>query len=73
MSDFDSQLHRFGPGSSGNMKYISVDGHHEAVFNNGRLVGGINRGTYNYIGPFGLGGRLAHGVIDVLPFAILGH
>lgn len=55
----------------GNLKYVSPDGHNEAVYNKDRqLVGGRNRGTYNYVsyqnGP-------GHFVLDMVPYFILGN
>jgi len=65
MTWFESLLH------GGHDKYISPDGHHEAVYNNGRLVGGSDRGTYNYYNPRTR--PFMHTMKDVMPSFILGN
>ena len=73
MSYKKSVLHHFGPGGEKNKKYISLDGHNEAVYGqNGKLVGGLNMGTYNYYSPEGIEGFVHFGV-DVLPFIMFGN
>jgi RHS repeat-associated protein len=48
-----ADYHRQGQGAAGNVKYVSPDGHYEAVYNkNGNLVTDpVNRGTYNFNDP----------------------
>ena len=58
------------------MKYLSPDGHQEAIFDaNGQLVTDpANAGTYNYA-PSGNGwlGDIHHVISDVIPYSIFGN
>ena len=55
-----------------NSKYVSPDGHREAVFDhNGRLVtDSYNMGTYNFYGP---DNNIGHIIYDVIPYLLLGN
>lgn len=72
LTDFQSRLHRFGPGNENHEKFVSMDGHHEAVFSRyGDLVtDSLNGGTYNYYGPED---GIRHGVADVAPYWLWGN
>jgi RHS repeat-associated protein len=64
-----SIYHRIGPGNENNLKFVSPDGHCEAVFHpDGTLVTDpINAGTYNYsFDPWG-------GIIGNVPHFIFGN
>ena len=63
-----------GPGNENNIKFISPDGHGEAVFNpDGTLVTDpVNMGTYNFNSPNELLG-VPHFVNDVLPYYVWGN
>ncbi len=55
-----------------NLKFVSADGHHEAVYNqNGNLLtqynDSINMGTYNYASPY-WGSKVKHLSLDVIPY-----
>jgi hypothetical protein len=69
-----SIFHQMGTGQQGNTKWVSTDGHMEAVYDkDGYLVeSDENVGTYNYYSPNGLSG-VAHTVVDVLPWYIWGN
>ena len=56
-----------------NSKFISPDGHREAVYNSeGNLVTDpVNRGTYNIYNP--KTDPVKHGLYDVVPYLILGN
>ena len=58
----------------GNSKYVSPDGHFEAVYDeNGRLVtSDQNRGTFNYYSPNEWGG-VPHVIVDVIPYWVFGN
>lgn len=71
MSRQSTRLHMFGRNGEYNMKFISADGHFEAVYN----IDGVklteendpmNMGTFNYGDP--INEKLRHAVYDVLPF-----
>ena len=70
----ESIYHKMGPGNENNRKFVSPDGHSEAVFDgNGCLVTDpLNEGTFNFFGPRFLKGG-PHGITDVLPYFILGN
>jgi len=58
-------------GNEDNLKYVSEDGHHEAVFDcyGNLVVDPLNMGTYNYFGPRDLKG-IPHAIADVLPYML---
>jgi len=64
--------HQQGRGNQGNVKYVSPDGHSEAIFTrNGRLVTDpLNMGTYNYEDPLNM---LDHIFQDIIPYYIWGN
>ncbi|NDC83661.1 hypothetical protein EB093_08390 [bacterium] len=65
MSSAESFFH------GGQTKYISSDGHHEAVYDRqGKLLGGRYRGTYNYYSP--IEDPWKHVGRDVVPHIIFG-
>lgn len=71
MSRKSTQLHMFGRNGEYNMKFISADGHFEAVYNIAgekltELNDPMNMGTFNYGDP--INEKLRHVVYDVLPF-----
>lgn len=65
--------HRQGEGNDGNRKFVSEDGHHEAVFTVcGKLVtDSRNRGSFNFFGP--RSHPWLHTIFDVLPYIALGN
>lgn len=68
---WQSTTHQIGPGNEGNVKYVSPDGHSEAVYNNGKLViDPVNRGTFNVFGPEY---AVRHGIFDVVPWLLWGN
>ena len=69
-----SREHRRGSGNEHNRKYLSPDGHHEAVYNSqGNLVEGLNMGTYNYVGPNSILDYPGHFFKDMAPYYLLGN
>jgi hypothetical protein len=69
-------LHMFGRNGEYNMKFISADGHFEAIYNidGVKLTGendSMNMGTFNYADS--VNEKLRHAVYDVLPFFIWGN
>jgi hypothetical protein len=71
MSRKSTQFHMFGSYGEYNMKFISADGHFEAVYNiDGEKLteknDPMNMGTFNYGDP--VNEKLRHVVYDVLPF-----
>jgi len=74
-SDAKSLYHRFGPNGAQNEKYLSPDGHQEAVYDGqGNLVTDpSNMGTYNYSPPEGIVGNVGHLFEDVIPYWIWGN
>ena len=71
--DSQSAFHQFGENGNANIKYISPNGHHEAVrVSDGSLVtSDINKGTFNYFDP--INDPILHGVFDVVPYMMLGN
>jgi RHS repeat-associated protein len=67
-----SAYHQMGPGNGNNQKYISPDGHSEAVFHiDGTIVSDpLNMATYNYSSP---DNWVGHFSIDVIPYWIWGN
>jgi RHS repeat-associated protein/MYXO-CTERM domain-containing protein len=66
LSDAKSIYHRHGRGNERNEKFVSRDGHCEAVYKDGQLVTDpANLGTYNFTGP---DNPLGHWWDDVLPY-----
>jgi len=68
-----SIYHTMGPGNEDNRKFVSPDGHSEAVFDiSGSLVtDSANAGTFNFFDPELLGG-VPHAITDVAPYFVLG-
>ncbi len=68
-------FHTMGAGNEGNIKFISPDGHSEAVFyGDGTLVTDPSvYGTYNFVGPGNLAQNIGHGIFDVFPYFLLGN
>ena len=68
-------FHTMGAGNEGNIKFISPDGHSEAVFyGDGTLVTDpAVYGTFNYIGPGNLAQNIGQGIFDVAPYFLLGN
>jgi hypothetical protein len=65
MSAFESTFH------GGQAKYVSPDGHHEAVYDRGgRLLGGRYGGSYNY---YSAKNWIGHILKDVLPYLVFGN
>jgi hypothetical protein len=67
----DTWLHMYGRNGEYNMKFISADGHFEAIYNidGVKLTGendSMNMGTFNY--GDSVNEKLRHTVYDVLPF-----
>jgi len=68
---WQSTTHQIGKGNENNVKYVSPDGRHEAVYWNGKLVTDpLNRGTFNVFGP---DNTVGHGVFDVVPWILWGN
>lgn len=65
--------HTQGEGNKNNRKYVSPDGHHEAVFDcfDNLVTSALNGGTYNYFDAEFLGG-VPHAMIDVMPYLMFG-
>ena len=66
-----TRFHMFGKNGEYNMKFISEDGHFEAIYNieGVKLTGEnnpMNMGTFNYGDP--INEKLSHIVYDILPF-----
>lgn len=72
MSWAKSAFHRLGKGAEKNVKYVSPDGRHEAVYDqNGNLVtSDENMGTYNFVGP---DDGFGHFREDVAPYWLWGN
>lgn len=67
LNNFESAFHRYGEGNELNEKFISLDGHSEAVFHFGALVTDeLNGGTYNFYSPITHPGD--HLFVDVAPY-----
>jgi len=68
----DSILHMYGDKGEYNLKFVSADGHFEAVYDiNGNLVTNeLNMGTYNYVSPKNGPG---HAKFDVISYSYLGN
>ncbi len=68
---WQSTTHQIGAGNEHNVKYVSPDGRHEAVYKNGKLVTDpLNQGTFNVFGP---DKAVRHGVFDVIPWILWGN
>ncbi|QGU96693.1 hypothetical protein GOM49_17815 [Clostridium bovifaecis] len=70
-----SIYHKIGKYNKNNEKYVSKDGHKEAVFNpttRKLVIDPVNMGTYNFNGPKDLFG-LPHLFRDVIPYYIWGN
>ena len=69
----ESIYHTMGPGNEGNRKFVSPDGHSEAVFgiDDSLVTDSANAGTFNFFDPRLLGG-VPHAITDVAPYFILG-
>jgi hypothetical protein len=74
LPDSEAIYHQIGPGNEHNLKFVSPDGHCEAVFHpDGTLVyNPTNAGTYNYsFNPNGgWGGNIPHFFQDILPYKL---
>lgn len=75
----ESIFHRMGPGNENNRKFISPDGHSEAIFrpddSGGQptlVLDSANLGTYNFFGPRFLFG-ITHAIFDVIPYFVFGN
>ncbi|MEG3768905.1 hypothetical protein [Alteromonas sp. 14N.309.X.WAT.G.H12] len=68
-----SVFHMQGEGGEQNKKYISEDGHHEAVYDGeGNLVtDDLNKGTYNFADP--IDNPFEHVRKDVAPYFLYGN
>jgi uncharacterized protein RhaS with RHS repeats len=66
-----SIYHQMGSGNENNRKFVSPDGHSEAVFDScdNLVTDPANQGTYNFFGP---DNAVMHGITDVLPYFIFG-
>lgn len=70
----ESVYHRIGKGNENNLKFVSPDGHHEAVFKevNGhfqRVTDMENLGTYNICSPKD---KIGHLIYDINPYYFVG-
>jgi RHS repeat-associated protein len=74
MNNEESIYHRIGSGNEYNLKYVSPDGHYEAVFHlDGTLVTDpANMPTYNFSSPYEYGGA-GHFFLDVVPYLLWGN
>jgi hypothetical protein len=64
--------HQQGCGSKGNVKYVSPDGHSEAIFNDKLpVIDPLNGPTYNFADP--RSDWFGHFVYDMLPYWIWGN
>jgi len=70
----ESVFHQMGPGNENNRKFVSPDGHGEAVFSceNEFVSDPANYGTFNYFGPRVLWG-IPHVMFDVIPYFLFGN
>lgn len=75
----ESIFHQMGAGNEHNRKFVSPDGHSEAIFRpndsgeDPTLVNDpANYGTYNFFGPRFFYG-ITHGLFDVVPYFIFGN
>jgi hypothetical protein len=76
LSPLSSAYHMFGKDGEYNLKFVSSDGHYEAVYDkHGRLLtdknGSINMGTYNYAGHGAP--SWGHSQWDVAPYYVYGN
>ncbi|MEA3357493.1 MAG: hypothetical protein U9Q67_03595, partial [Patescibacteria group bacterium] len=69
---FESTYHRMGPDNKLNEKYVSSDGHHEAVFHPDRshVTNSANMATYNFHPQWE---RVPHFLNDVVPYWVWGN
>ena len=69
----DPRYHQQGCGNEGNVKFVSPDGHFEAIFDSNQtlVTDPLNRGTYNYAGP--LTDPIEHFFKDMIPYYLLGN
>lgn len=69
-----SVYHQLGPGNENNVKYVSPDGHHEAVFDSSGspVEDPKNVATYNVCSPNGIEG-ICHAAWDVAPYYLWGN
>jgi len=68
-----SVFHQMGLDNKNNEKFVSPDGHSEAVFKAGYLITDpINQGTYNFFSPNFLFG-IPHTLTDIIPYFIFGN
>lgn len=70
-----SAYHMMGPGNEANAKYVSKNGHSEAVINpitNTHVTDPRNRASFNYFSPHVAKG-IPHAIADVVPYMLLGN
>jgi hypothetical protein len=72
-----ADCHQFTSPDRSNVKYVSLDGHHEIIVDSsGQIVTDpMDVGTYNFIpsDKNGIFGVIGHGLVDVLPWIFLGN
>jgi RHS repeat-associated protein len=77
LSDSQSRYHRHGKGNEHNLKFVSPDGHCEAVYQQDGtpVTNETNGGTYNYqFDPYGQWyNNILHFILDMLPYYLLGN
>jgi len=71
--DVPASYHRLGIGNEGNQKYVSTDGHSEAIFteNGVPVTDSLNGPTYNIADP--TSNSFGHFVLDMVPYYIWGN
>lgn len=72
LDDKKAIFHKMGKGNKNNSKYVSLDGHYEAVYHEDDSVvkNDVNKATYNFASP---DNALSHTVKDVLPYFLWGN
>jgi hypothetical protein len=77
LPDSQSIYHRFGQGNENNQKFVSPDGHYEAVYrpDGTPVTDQTNGGTYNYqFDPYdGWSENIGHFFLDILPYWFFGN
>lgn len=73
-SIYHTQVNAENPNAAGNQKYVSPNGHSEAVFSacGNSVTTPTNMATFNYFAPDFLWG-IPHGITDVAPYVFLGN
>ncbi len=71
----DAKLHQFTAENNDNVKYLSPDGHREAVYDKGGnlVVDSRDIGTYNFYPKINEEDLLGHTIADVIPYFIFGN